>query len=179
MKPTRSSEPIVALLAGAALVVIGMSTAYPTGFGGVSSAAYAAGPTTLERVTVPFDDTLFVPCAAGGAGEEVHFTGTFNLVGVVVEDPSGGTRFVIHENSQDLSGTGLTTGDNYRKVQTINFEFIINKVGVEESLPATFNLIGQGNGIHVFVHLTQHATVNADGTVTSFFDKTTARVECK
>jgi hypothetical protein len=82
----------------------------------------------------------------------------------------------VHLNDQGVSGTGLTTGDKYQQTGAINSQFN-TKVGQEETLVLTLNFIGQGNGNNLLIHVTQHVTVNADGTVTASVSN--IRAECK
>jgi hypothetical protein len=165
------------LLAGVVLV-IGISTIYPTGSGGgPSSAAYAAAQTSTTVEEIPVDEIDFVPCADGGAGEEVHLTGKIHVVFQTTFDGAGGAHVRFQANDQGISGTGLTTGDKYLRTGATNIE-LNGKVGREETAGATFNFIGQGgNGNNFLVHVLFHITVHADGTVTAFVDN--FRAECK
>jgi hypothetical protein len=170
MKAIMSRQPIMALLAGAVLI-IGISTIYSTGSSGPSS-AYAAAQTSTTVVKIPVDLTLFVPCA----GEEVHLTGKVHLLIHVTLDNAGGAHVKLQDNDQGISGTGLTTGDKYHRTGASNFQFN-TKVGDEETFVLIFNFIGQGNGNKLLVHVTHHVTVNANGIVTAEVEKMS--IECK
>lgn len=138
-------------------------------------AAAAAQPVTrVEKI--PVDETLFVPCAAGGAGEEVHLTGELNNVVHFIINSTGGVHFKFHSSDQGITGTGLTTGDKYQRTGATNSEFNA-KVGEQSTVVDSFRVIGQGNGNNFLLHVTLHITVNANGTVTAeVFDFS---VECK
>jgi hypothetical protein len=159
-----------------AVLIIGISTIYPTGSSGLLSAAYAAAQTSTTVERIPVDDILFVPCAAGGAGEEVHVTGRAHTVIHTTLDNAGGFHSNVRANLQGVSGTGLTTGDKYQATGAIGME-VNGKVGQEETRVINIHIIGQGNGNNFLAHGLFHMTVNADGTVTSFVDN--VRVECK
>jgi hypothetical protein len=159
-------DPIMALLEGAVLI-IGTSTIYSTTYGG-PSAAYAAAQTITTVEKIPIDQTSFVPCAAGGAGEEIQLTGQANLVIHFTFDNTGGTHIKLHGNFQGVIGTGLTTGDKYQATNTVNEVGFIDNV---EDRQATFltkiNFIGQGDASNLLGVMHIHGTVNADGTVTA------------
>ena len=141
--------------------------------------AYAAtaAPRPVTRVEeIPVDETLFVPCAAGGAGEEVHLTGKLHHLVHFITNSTGGVHFKFQSSDQGITGTGLTTGDKYHRTGATNSEFNA-KVGEQSTVVDSFNIIGQGNGNNFLLHVTLHITVNANGTVTAeVFD---FRVECK
>ena len=173
-KKQQKTTPVV--LAGVVLI-IGITTAiYPIGSGG-PLAAYAAAQSTTTVEDFPVDETDFVPCAAGGAGEEVHLTGKIHVVIHSTLDGAGGAHVKLHASDQGISGTGLTTGDKYQRTGATNIE-LNGKVGVEETAGATFNFIGQGGNENNFlVHVLFHITVNPNGSVTAFVD--ILNVECK
>ena len=139
--------------------------------------AYAAAAQPFTRVEeIPVDETLFVPCAAGGAGEEVQLTGKLHHLVHFIINSTGGVHFKFHSSDQGITGTGLTTGDKYHRTGATNSEFNA-KVGEQSTVVDSFNIIGQGNGNNFLLHVTLHITVNANGTMTAeVFD---FRVECK
>jgi hypothetical protein len=175
MKTITGREPIMALLAEAVLI-IGISTIYSISSGSGPSAAYAAAQTFTGVVKIPVDTTDFVPCAAGGAGEEVHLTGEIHDLFHITLDSAGGAHVKVQLSDQGISGTGLTTGDKYHRTGATNFEFNA-KVGEQTTVVNNFDIIGQGNGNNFLLHVTLHITVNANGTVTAEVVNTS--VECK
>jgi hypothetical protein len=138
-------------------------------------AAAAAQPVTRVE-EIPVDETLFVPCAAGGAGEEVRLTGTIHTVFRFVSNGTNGIHGKFHANDQGISGIGLTTGDKYHRTGATNSE-LNAKVGEEATATDSFNVIGQGNGNNFLAHVTVHINVNPDGTVTA--DVFKISIECK
>ncbi|HEX6371391.1 MAG TPA: hypothetical protein VF006_20910 [Longimicrobium sp.] len=134
----------------------------------------AASTETTSQI-VPFSLTEFVPCAAGGAGEIVQVEGTLHTVFHITETPNG-LRISIHENPQDVNGTGLTTGDTYHATGSFNAHLHLAP-GVTESRQRQFLLVGPGPDNNFTVHQTSHITVTPDGDVTADFDKIT--IECR
>ncbi len=63
-----------------------------------------------SRVAVPFDETLFVPCANAGAGENVALTGTTHLNYQMTWNDHG-FNLIYHTTSHGITGVGLSTGE--------------------------------------------------------------------
>ena len=63
-------------------------------------------------VAVPFERSLFVPCANSGAGEELLLTGKTNFVYQMSWSKHRFTM-VYHDNVHDVTGVGLYTGDQF------------------------------------------------------------------
>ena len=124
------------------------------------------------------DLPVFIPCAAGGAGELVDLSGplhtliTFTING---NNVSGKTHF----QPQDISGTGETTGDKYQAtgVTQESFKGSFQNGQFSDTFVNNFRIIGQGPGNNFLVHENLHITVNANGRVTVFHDNFS--VECK
>src|SRR5512132_3920345 len=78
-------------------------------FSGVAGASAAI----ITNISSPFSLTVFVPCANGGAGENVDLGGELHtLITLTIsgDDVSGDAHF----QPQGVSGTGATTGDKYQ-----------------------------------------------------------------
>ena len=115
--------------------------------------------------------SVFVPCAAGGAGEVVDLSGDLHsLITLTVN----GNNFTMkmHFQPQGISGTGETTGLKYQATgvtqQTTNGSFVNGQFNT--TFINRFDIIGQGPGNNFRVRETAHITVNANGTVTVSFD---------
>jgi len=133
-----------------------------------------AAPTTILRV--PLDISFFVPCANNGAGEVVNLSGTFMMVFHSSVDRTGGTHIKLLEVEQHVAGFGETTGDRY--VSTFVNLFNFNDSGALTSTQqVVFRITGPGPGNDSLLRITNHATVNPDGTITVAFD--TITVECE
>ena len=141
--------------------------------------AAAAAGATVVRSEISAGAT--VPCALGGAGEEVFVEGTVHTVVQQRTDAAGGTHFVLHANYDSLVGTGLTSGTVYHAVATENatshnFDPF---VGPPYSFTNTQHVrfIGRGPGNDFIIAFTAHVTVNAQDVVTA--EHVDFRVECR
>jgi len=142
---------------------------------GPTSALAAADSFTVSQNFL-IDIVVFVPCANGGAGEEVELTGNLHDLFHVTFTPSGGFRLSVVDNPQGITGTGFTTGAKYQGTGITRDNFG-GRVGSEETFVNNFRIIGQGPGNNFLVHENLHITVNANGTLTVFRDNFS--VECK
>ena len=164
-----SAKPVISMLIALAVVLglIGVPGAAP---------ALAKATTFTDNVQVPINIFVFVPCAAGGAGEDVDLSGTLHVLFHITIDDSGGFHSKFHFQPQGVSGTGLTTGDKYQGTGVTQDTFN-GKVGFESTFVNNFKIIGHGPADNFLVHNTFHITVNANSTVTAFVDNFS--IECK
>jgi hypothetical protein len=134
--------------------------------GGTARASASDGATSTS---FPISISVFVPCAAGGAGEVVDLSGDLHTVFHLTFASNGSFHAVSEANPQGVSGTGETTGAKYQGtgVTRSNFNGL---VGFETSFVNNFRIIGQGPGNNFLVHENFHVTVHPDGTVTGFVD---------
>jgi len=122
--------------------------------------------------------SVFVPCAAGGAGEIVDLSGPLHTL--ITETINGNNvSGVMHFQPQGISGIGETTGTKYQAtgVTGTSFSQSLQNGQANMTFVNRFNIIGAGPGNNFLVRETSHITFNADGTVTVYFDDFT--VECK
>lgn len=130
---------------------------------------YAATTATIN-IFEPFAQTNFVPCANGGAGEDVLLSGILHVQAHATVSNSGNVVARTHFQPQGVTGVGQTTGDVYRAVGitqetahgTGTFTYVNN-----------FRLIGPGTDNDFHVKQTIHVTVDANGNVTAVVDSTT------
>lgn len=163
--PWRRGISLVAMLLG----VVGLNLCV-----GVKS-AHASTMTTTDNTTSSISLTVFVPCAAGGAGEDVVLSGQLHdLIHVTLTDNG---HFHIHssDNPQGVSGVGLTTGTKYQGTGVSLFDtqlanFFSDDTPFNETSVNTFHLVGQGPGNNLLVRDTFHITLNPDLTITSSHD---------
>jgi hypothetical protein len=142
----------------------------------VVSPAFAAATTFRQNIRQPLDIYVFVPCAAGGAGEYVHLTGTLHVLFITTLDGNGGFHTKFHNQPQGVSGYGEITGAKYQGTGVTQGTFN-GRVGFEVTDINNFRIIGQGPGNNFMIHETFHLTVRPDGTVTAFVDNFS--VTCK
>jgi len=141
----------------------------------VSSSSGAPASSSTISTVFPIDLIVFVPCANGGAGEDVALSGNLHdLFHITVNGNS--LHVKAHDQPQGISGTGLVTGDKYQATGVTQDEFNTS-FGMEETFINNFRIIGQGPGNNFLVHENFHITINANGTVTAFHDNFT--VDCK
>jgi hypothetical protein len=163
----RIKLPALILAVTAATILLGFAKAAPV---------KAQADSFTVSQTFPIDITVFVPCANGGAGEDVEITGNLHDLFHVTFDGVGGLHVTVHDNPQGISGFGLTTGDTYRGVG-ITEEHFNGTVGSTDTFVNNFRIIGNGPGNNFSVHENIHVTINANGELTAFVDNFS--VTCK
>ena len=122
--------------------------------------------------------SIFVPCAAGGAGEVVDLSGPLHtLISFTINGNNVSGYF--HFQPQGISGTGETTGDKYQAtgVTQQSFKSSLQNGQASFTFVNNFRIIGQGPGNNFLVHETLHFTINANGTLTVSHDNFS--VDCK
>lgn len=122
--------------------------------------------------------SVFIPCAAGGAGEIVDLSGPLHtLVSSTINGNNVSGYF--HFQPQGISGIGESTGTNYHAtgVTSESFKNSLQNGQANLTFVNNFRIIGQGPNNNYLVHETMHVTINADGTATVFHDNFS--VECK
>ena len=142
--------------------------------------ASAGATATTTNLEVPLALTVFVPCANGGAGENVDISGTLHILLHFTLSDNGRVTLKEHFQPQGAGGIGETTGDTYRATgvtQDIQTSDGIAGPPFEFTFVNNFRIIGQGAGNNLLIHENLHVTINANGDVTSFHDDFSA--ECK
>jgi hypothetical protein len=139
----------------AIVLIVGTVSMYPTpGMG----KAYAATSTK-----VPFD-TTFTPTGPGCENaEDIHLTGTLNIVTTTA---NGKTIRQFHP--QGITGVGETTGTTYRGTGGTIIIGDPTNDGKTHTYVNNFNIIAtKPAGISSIEHLVLHITVNAQGEITA------------
>jgi hypothetical protein len=137
-----------------------------------------ANAAVQENDTTTISLTVFVPCAAGGAGENVDLSGPLHtLISATINGNNVSGYF--HFQPQGISGTGESTGDKYNAtgVTSESFKTSLQNGQANLTFVNNFRIIGQGPGNNYLVHETLHLTINANGTVTVSHDNFT--IDCK
>ena len=135
--------------------------------------ANAQASTTVTQGSFDFTGVLFVPCANGGAGEDVAFTGTVYFLITTTIDARGGVHLdALFHPRGDVRGVGAITGDIYVFVGETRFSSN-TKVGSTNTFVNNFKAIAPGPGNNFYVHENVEITVNANGTVTAIVDNAT------
>jgi len=122
---------------------------------------------------VPFEQTVSIPCANGGAGENVVISGFLHVLITATLDASGSIHTTTHFQPMGVAGTGQTTGDVYRATGITRDEANGLQIPFEATAVNNFRIIGPGKGNNFLVHEVAHVTVNAIGETTVNFDQLT------
>jgi hypothetical protein len=131
--------------------------------------ARAAATTVVTNISSDTQLYVYVPCAAGGAGEYVYLSGPLHMLFVTVVDGKGGFHSKYHYQPQGISGRGETTGATYHATGGTQGTFN-GRVGFQQTYVNNFKIIGAGRGNNYLVHENLHITVKPDGTVTAYVD---------
>ena len=114
---------------------------------------------------VPFETTVYVPCANGGAGEDVKLTGFTNFIyGLVYTDR--GFSMLYHDNVHQVTGVGLSSGESFVASGGTNGTvagvwYSSQWVG---NTTTQMRIVGQNSRFTVIYK--HHITVSQDGSVT-------------
>lgn len=161
-------------------MIIGFSSVFATTllFSCSKNVADVASP-TVEEITanpssntgnensihaVPFENEFFVPCANGGAGENVVLTGFINYIYQLSWTDSGFTM-VYHDNAHQVTGTGVSSGELFVgsggtngivRGSWVNGQWIGTTIG-------QLRIIGRNTNFDITYKY--HITVTQDGTV--------------
>jgi hypothetical protein len=138
-----------------------------------------AAPARAEIVvnrSIPINLSVFVPCAASGAGESIDLTGDLRLRLGFSFNSAGGLHANIQAQPQNLSGVGETTGLQYQATgvdqTSMNFH-----LGMTSTFTSSFRITGPDAGSSYLVHQNVHVTLNPTGTLTASVDDLS--VECQ
>src|ERR1043166_5261722 len=100
--------------------------------------------------------SVFVPCAAGGAGEMVDLAGSIHTT-ISATNNGNNVSGTTHTQPQDLSGTGRTTGLKYHESGVVkeSFKASLQNGQASTTFVQNFSLIGQGQGDNLTFHETE------------------------
>ena len=135
-----------------------------------------AGVQVNDTTTISL--SVFVPCAADGAGEVVDLSGPLHtLMSLTIN--GNHVSVDAHFQPQGISGIGETTGAKYQAtgVTRVSFTTALLNRQANSTFVNNFRVIGQGPGNNLLMHETAHFTIDADGTTTVTHDNFS--VDCK
>lgn len=127
------------------------------------------------NIKVPVNIGVFIPCAAGGAGEVVFLHGYLHVLVRFSVTPSGAIHGAFHFQPQGLSGIGQTTGEKYQGTGVTQDQFNA-RMGAEETSVNNFRIIGQGPGNNFLLHDNFHFITHTNS-ATAFVDNFS--VDCR
>ena len=115
--------------------------------------------------------TIFIPCAAGGAGEVVDLAGPLHTL-VTYTISGKNVRGYTHFQPQEIVGVSETTGATYHAtgITRESFKTSLQNGQANMTFVNNFRIIGQGPGNNFLEHETEHITINADGSATVSHD---------
>jgi hypothetical protein len=119
--------------------------------------------------------TVFIPCAANGAGEVVDLAGPLHtLISFTIN--GNNVSGYYHFQPQGIVGVGETTGAKYQAtgITQESFKSSFQNGQANDTFVNNFKIIGQGPGNNFLVHETLHFTINADGSVSVVHDNFSA-----
>ena len=148
-------------------VIYGLSLLVATAWQSASAPAASIQNSRDEPITL----SLYISCANDGHGEYVDVSGTTHVTLNFTVSANGST-LVMHVNPQGLVGVGQTTGNIYRATGVTQVATTVAADGYpyEYTVVNNFRFIGPGSGNNYNLHSLQHATVNANGSMTVFID---------
>jgi hypothetical protein len=120
--------------------------------------------TRTSIVAVPFENTVFVPCANGGAGEDVLVTGKTNFVYQMTWTDHDFTM-VYHDNDHQVKGVGLFSGEIFTGSGGTNGSFMgswVNSQWVGSFVEET-KVVGKNTVFTVIQKI--HLIITPDGNV--------------
>ena len=135
--------------------------------------ACAQATAITQSLRLPITLEVFVPCAAGGAGEVVRLSGTLHGLFHLTFDATGAVHAKFQDQPQRLSGIGLTSGAAYQGTGMTQDVLNTNP----STFVNNFRIIGQGPNNNFLVHEIFHLTRNANGETTTIVDRLS--VECR
>jgi hypothetical protein len=125
---------------------------------------------------VPFAQVAFVPCANGGAGENVLLQGVLHIQNHLTINDNR-LNLKIQVQPQGVEGTGVVTGDKYQGTGVTQVQNSTGPIGASEVvLINNFRLIGQGPGNNLQVHQTIQIAIDANNFIRSNVLNTT--IDC-
>jgi hypothetical protein len=116
-----------------------------------------------STVDIPYDQTIFVSCANGGAGEYVRLTGKSNIFYQLYWTDHGFT-VNYHLNSYNVKGSGLTTGDSYTASGVTNGSVAAVWYSTKWVATTIERLHVTSQNSNFILKNTYHTSVAADGT---------------
>jgi hypothetical protein len=117
-----------------------------------------------STVAVPYFNTVFVPCANGGAGEYVHISGSTNFLNTISWTDHGFT-FGYHANTYRIEGTGVISGEKFVGSAHTEGQVFGSFVNSQWVYSFVDQIKLNGSSTSFLLKNKYHITVNPDGDV--------------
>lgn len=136
-----------------------------------SPAPRAAAAARAQATTVTTNQTITLNAVEVNscAGEVITLNGQIHTVTHVTLAPNGGRHTKMHQNFENVTGTGALSLTNYRAVSVNNHTFNNNGSNAQNETTNInrVRLISQGPGDNLLINASIHTTINANGEATS------------
>ncbi|MGJ7033951.1 hypothetical protein [Niabella hirudinis] len=126
------------------------------------------------NVKVPYSGDLWSPCT----NEMIHLEGDLHLLtNMTTNDNRMSVKYQLQ--SQGISGMGSISGNKYNAngIAKASMNGSLVNGSYTNTINANFNLVSQGSGDNLSVHILLHITVNANGDVTATVENIS--MDCK
>lgn len=141
---------------------------------GLTATAQAEAATVTTNENLQISRNVYMSCT----DEWVHIEGTRHGVHHVTRDEAGGIHITSHYNLKRVSGTGLTSGADYKVVGTSQYKNSFNSnEGMTYNYVENFKISNKETGEKHTIHMDVHITYSPNGTVTSYHSN--LRDSCK
>lgn len=114
---------------------------------------------------VPFETTIYVPCANGGAGEYVELSGFSNFI-YQIQWNNNGFTMTYHENVKQVTGVGVASGETFVATGGTNGTVMGSWVSDQWVGTTTGKVKVVGSETNFTVTYKERITITRDGTVT-------------
>jgi hypothetical protein len=145
----------------------------------VIAPVHAQANTVTTNYRDSFSAELWNPCALGGQGESVLFTGEIHHLYHFMTNGNGNFQLRTTTNVQGASGIGLTSGDRYQLVLAYNSDFLMfgSPFPIVQTIVDTLRTVTPGGGNDFVMKVYYRVVINPDGVATTFRDSLT--FECQ
>jgi hypothetical protein len=126
----------------------------------------------VQEISSPISGEIYDPCLAEG----ILFEGVVHTLAATTETPQGFSHLTLVSNFQNVSGTGLSSGDPYRVISTaVKSVLSFDGFGI---IPYVYTemVLGALAGNTAILLFRRHTTINPDGTIA--VDYTVEGVRC-
>jgi hypothetical protein len=118
-----------------------------------------------EKLTVPFQASIWVSCANGGVGERVSLNGELEISVHTLEDADGGLRVTSHVRPSQVNGLGDETGVAYRGhgLTSSSERYYPDGQLASDRYVNIVRIVGPGRGNNLHIHVVVHQRWDSDG----------------
>ncbi len=161
---------VILLTAGLGLLVLSCQKS-PNPMDATAAPQKTAGSlakVTDNEISDTFEQDVWVPCAAGGAGENLHISGRWHILNIQNENANN-SNGKWHFQVLGVTGVGATTGDLYHATGLTQCTWTSDipwdpwTSHYEETYVSNFHMIGVGSAVNFTDKVTWHLTFTSNG----------------